>query len=467
MKLLDWQQDFINSKKNCLWCSTGMGKSRVGGHILSLKSSGLIVCPPHLIKEWQQIGKENQIEITELLPTNKTLILNESKFYVVSINKVALYDLQISKYFDVLILDEAHRFKNYKSQSWKKTIKIADFFAEKYAMSATFITQNDCDLIAPALICSDELRKKYKASYYSFIKTRGNCTFKEQFIKSTMIAGIMKNSVKVETGLTQKGKDEILKYFYITDYEKAGMQKPEFSIKKINFEITSEHKTTLDNEEFIKDLNNLTFENMTNEEQKKELERLIDLKISELRDIDFKFSDLHQVINCFSYKTEKTMSISSKIDTLKSIIDNENGKGLVFYFFKQNHSILSQIKGFTEYKGYDSIEEFENDNNKIMFANYKSIGEGVRFKKCDFIVEFDLIFDYSAILQSRGRLQYAGRKDIFKIYRLIPNHEQVKIIENNIETKQKIINGYNKYKVDVKNEEIKEMKIIKSFWDMI
>ena len=216
------------------------------------------------------------------------------------------------------------------------------------------------------------------------------------------------------------------------------MIKPEFVLKKIPFEITNEHKTTLDNEEF------------PNED--------------EINELEFKFSDLHQVINCFSYKTEKTMSMSHKIESLKSIIDNENGKGLVFYYFKNNHSILSQIKGFTEYKGYESIEEFENDDNKIMFANYKSIGEGVRFKKCDFIVEFDLIFDYAAILQSRGRLQYAGRKDVFKIYRLIPNHEQVLKIENNLNTKQQIISEYDKYRVDLKTEEPKQNK---SFWDMI
>lgn len=437
MKLLNWQQDFINSKKECLWCSTGMGKSRVGGHILSQKSSGIITCPPHLIKEWIEIGKENQIEIKELLPTDKKLNLNNLGFYVVSINKVALYEFKILKSFDVLILDEAHRFKNYKSQSWKKTIKIADFIKDKYAMTATFVTQNDCDLIAPALICVDELRKKYEGSYYKFIKS-GNCTFKDQRIRMTMIAGIMRNSVKVETGLTQKGKNELLKHFYITDYEKAGMKKPEFVLKKVDFEITKEHTKTLDEEKFPTE--------------------------EEIQELEFKFSDLHQVINCFSYKTDKTFSINEKLDTLKSIIDNENGKGLVFYYFKQNRSILSQIKGFVEYNGYESIKEFEESDNKIMFANYKSIGEGIRFKKCDFIIEFDLIFDYSAILQSRGRLQYAGREDIFRIYRLIPNHEQVKIIENNIENKQKIINEYDKYKTEVKKEEV---KTIKTFWDMI
>lgn len=443
MNLLSWQQDFINSKKNCLWCSTGMGKSRVGGHILSLKKSGLIVCPPHLIKEWIEIGKENQIEIKELLPADKKLNLSEIGFYVVSINKVALYEFKILKSFDVLILDEAHRFKNYKSQSWKKTIKIADFIKDKYAMTATFVTQTDCDLIAPALICVDELRKKYNGSYYKFIKS-GNCTFKDQFIKATMIAGIMKNTVKVETGLTKKGKDELLKHFYITDYESAGMQKPKFSIKKVEFEITKEHTKTLDNEEFPTE--------------------------EEISDLDFKFSDLHQVINCFSYKTDKTFSMSEKLDTLKSIIDNENGKGLVFYHFQKNQSILGQLKGFTEYNGYESIQEFEESDNKVMFANYKAIGEGIRFKKCDFIVEFDLIFDYAAILQSRGRLQYAGRKDVFKIYRLIPNHPQVKLIENNIEEKQKIINEYDKYKVEVKkeeNKEVSEVKKTRTFWDMI
>lgn len=441
MQLLNWQQDFINSKKNCLWCSTGMGKSRLGGHILSLKKSGLIVCPPHLIKEWIEIGKENQIEIKELLPADKKLNLSGIGFYVVSINKVALYEFKILKSFDVLILDEAHRFKNYKSQSWKKTIKIADFIKDKYAMTATFVTQNDCDLIAPALICVDELRKKYNGSYYEFIY-KGNATFKEQYIKETMIAGIMKNSVKVETGLTQKGKDELLKHFYITDYETAGMSKPEFSIKKINFEITNEHTKTLDNEEFPTE--------------------------EELLDLDFKFSDLHQVINCFSYKTDKTFSMSEKLDTLKSIIDNENGKGLVFYHFKKNQSILGQLKGFVEYNGYESIQEFEESDNKVMFANYKSIGEGIRFKKCDFIVEFDLIFDYAAILQSRGRLQYAGRKDVFKIYRLIPNHEQVILFEKNIEEKQKIINKYNQYKVEIKEiKEVSEVKKTRTFWDMI
>jgi hypothetical protein len=38
-------------------------------------------------------------------------------------------------------------------------------------MTATFVTQNDCDLIAPALICVDELRKKYSGSYYKFIQS--------------------------------------------------------------------------------------------------------------------------------------------------------------------------------------------------------------------------------------------------------------------------------------------------------
>jgi hypothetical protein len=452
MQLLNWQQDFINSKKICLWCSTGMGKSRVGGHILSQKSSGLIICPPHLIKEWVVIGKENGVEITELLPADKKLNLTGSGFYVVSINKVALYEIKILKQFDVLILDEAHRFKNHKSQSWKKTIKIADFFKDKYAMTATFVTQNDCDLIAPALICSDELRRKYDGSYYKFLKS-GNCTFKEQFIKTIMIAGIMKNSVEVETGLTKKGKEELLKHFYITDYETAGMIKPDFSIKKVEFEITKEHTKTLDEEEFPAE--------------------------EEINDLEFKFSDLHQVINCFSYKTDKTFSINEKLDTLKSIIDNENGKGLVFYYFKANQSILGQLKGFKEYNGYESIEEFEDSDNKVMFANYKSIGEGIRFKKCDFIVEFDLIFDYAAILQSRGRLQYANRKDPFKIYRLIPNHNQVKLVESNIDNKQKQINEYDKYKVKVENineikevkveniNEIKEVKKVRSFWDMI
>ena len=448
MQLLNWQQDFISSKKNCLWCSTGMGKSRVGGFLLSIKQNGVVICPPHLIKEWIEIGKENGITIVELNAVDKVLNLTDNNiFYVVSINKVALYDILLTKHFDILILDEAHRFKNYKSQSWKTVIKIADRFDCKYAMTATFITQNDCDLIAPALIVVDELRKKYSGSYYKFIQTKGNCTFKDQFIKATMIAGIMRNTVKVETGLTPKGKEEILKYFYITDYEKAGMKKPECIIKKVHFDLTKEHIKTLDKEEFP--------------------------VIEEISDLDFKFSDLHQVINCFSYKTDKTFSLDEKLAVLKSIIDNENGKGLVFYYFKKNQSVLGQIKGLIEYDGYESIKTFEESNNKVMFANYKSIGEGIRFKKCDFIIEFDMIFDYGAIIQSRGRLQYAGRQDIFKIYRVIPNHEQIKRIEDNLETKQTFIDKYTMSKnlpgIENKIEKIEKIQNNNNinFWDMI
>jgi SNF2 family DNA or RNA helicase len=417
IKLLQWQADslkLLQKKKYLLLsCPTGIGKSVLARAVMSQFQSGLIVAPSHLIPEYadefEKLGKDFKI-----LGQGDNVI-DKDIIYLMSNKKMALYGVVQKTALLFLVVDEAHSVKNHKSKIWKNLMDIADNFYYKIAMSATLIPKNTADLATNLLLIVDSVRKQYGASYYKFAQ---KCieTKKQWFgTKSIEIP------VKIHDFYM---KDIVENYVTAYTYESAGLQVPECIEKNIIFDVDDK------------------FNN----------------KMSEVKapddDADMnKHAKFCQLSNCFIYKDEDESkkatdySMDSKLEALDSILDNEEGQCVVFYWYKHSGEILRKHLGlsYMDYVSGMNLDLFANSGKKILLANYKSMGEGIRVKSADTVVLFDLIYDAGLVTQAEGRLRYVNRPTVYKVFTLIPKHKEVRRIVDNIRRKkrnlEKLSNG--------------------------
>lgn len=428
MKLLAWQKNALAVLKKvklgsglCLDCNTGIGKGVLGAWIADKVQNILIICPPHLISDWQ--GKINS-EVNVLDKNNKVVVKGIN---IISYNKFTLYDLDYQTNNFFLILDEAHKVKNYKGKTFKKLLPILDNTVGQLLLSATFQSLSNIDLFAPSFITSKAMRKMYR-SFYDF--SRANVEFDKIYIHKRVIekpVNIKKRAMEVY----------IKPQFYVATYESAGLKRPKSRVLDVTVPT------------------NRALESKIEGIKKEDFEIIAEKSVSELSPVEYQglinvlanpHSKFAQLSNNIMYdldkETYKYFNYPAKIDIVKSIMETEEGnKGLLFYFYKAELEKLK--KAFPNAYFYNSskntdkqIVEFEKGKYKLFIANYAALGEGVRFKKSHYIIEFTLIYDYARVLQARGRLQYAGRKDTYRIYHLQLASEVVINLVDNIQRKQ-------------------------------
>lgn len=128
--------------------------------------------------------------------------------------------------------------------------------------------------------------------------------------------------------------------------------------------------------------------------------------------------------------------MESKNDMLNSIMDYHKGqKGYLTYYFQGEGKYLESNPSVFVYRKDGDIEKFEKSDKKILATQISQIGEGIRLKFCDYMVEFSLFYNLIEVIQSRGRLGYANCNKIINIYSIIPNSKDTKKILDNIKNK--------------------------------
>lgn len=422
MKLLKWQLQMVQiiRAKNYLWLDspTGLGKSVLARSLVIAAKSGLIICPPHLLNEYKADFIANGIEPVVLGSTNNKI--TQDGVYLMSTNKMALYGLKVTTMLAILVCDELHRWKSHKTELWKNTMMIRNWFYYKLGMTATMAPKNTADLAPMALLLVDKVNSQYNGSWYKYAAE--NIMMKKAWFGT--------KSIDVPVSLHKHALEEVrTNYLTFVTYQSAGLEVPEMVEKDVEFDIDSEY-----------------------DDKMEDVEIPIDGDVENI--MGYRFSDFVQLSNCFIYKDAdketkaKEYCMKEKKEALKSVIESEEGQGVVFYWYK--HSLAS-LKAFfkNDYMMYESgmdLNLFRDSGKKILIANYKSMGEGTRVKSADFIVNFDLIYDAGLVEQARGRLRYVGRPTPYRIYNLIPNHDGPKKIVRNIKSK---INTMNKLKTEV------------------
>jgi len=431
MQLLQWQEQafqMLGKTKMgdgiCLYCDTGLGKGVFGTYVAEKVKKCLILCPPHLISDWK--GKLIDNEVNILDKTNLTMI---EGINIISINKYLLYHKQINYIANFfLIIDEAHRIKNTKGKTFKSLFHILDKTNGQLLLSATFETKNNTDLFAPAYLTSQEFRNNYK-SYWDFC--RANVTHKRIYLHKRVI----EVPEKIRPKPLQKW---ISPQFFVATYESAEIRRPKFILKHVEIESSKRLKNKIN-----------TYKNKIDEEivGKIGVANLDAIYYKKLLNVlanpSSKLTQLSNQMVIDIFGKVSWFSIKKKLELVYSLMENKSQKGILFYYYQAELNLFqstAKIKNNSYF--YDrnkdvsqQIEEFENSDTSLFIVNYASLGEGVRFKKTHYMIEFTLIYDYAKVLQARGRLQYVGREDTYTIYHFQLEDEVVKNIINNINSK--------------------------------
>jgi len=258
-------------------------------------------------------------------------------------------------------------------------------------------------------------------------------------------------SIAVPTAIKQ---DAIEKYCYpyieVVSYKTAGIPIPEYSKHNIYIETPRKIRDLFNqirNE--VKSVKNLT---------KKDVMKITANEYMQLLNkINSPFAKYFQLVNGFVYDREKVSNdsgIKSKAKETLSIVNEEynelGNKGLLVYFFKAELTTLTKVLGNKAYYHnptkdiQQQIREFENSKtHRVFVANIKSIGEGIRFKDTNYMIEFTTIYDYGVILQAQGRLRYVNRETPYKLYKIILDLPEVKEVLSNIDNKEYIKENWN------------------------
>lgn len=422
MELLQWQKDMARklqaNRYLLLSASTGIGKSVLSRAVIGAAKRGLIITPPHLIiecfYELQKVG------INATIIKGKDNIITMPGIYLMATSHMALYGLQVECDLGILICDELHRWKSHTAKLWKNTMKIASKFSHKIGITATMAPKNTADLATMLLLIVDGINHKYNGSYYRFAED--NVKIKKAWFGS--------KSIDIPVGLHENVLQEVMKNILtVMTYEKAGIPVPVCTEIASYFDVS---------ESFNKKMDEVSAPNDEDED---------------INSYGYRHSDFVQLSNCFVYKDKdesnapKKYAMAEKIGALKSIIESEENKGVVFYWYKQSLIELKanlKEENYMEYTAGMDIEIFNKSDKQILLANYASMGEGMRVKSADWIVRFDLIYNAGLIIQADGRLRYAGRPTPYRIYGLVPNNPKVKRILDNIRTKKAKMEALNK-----------------------
>lgn len=190
MKLWDHQQKAVERARDknslALFFDVGTGKSGTGvniavekyqkhGRILKTLIMGPIVVVEQWKSEWGKFaGDVYESECVALTGTTKKKLKkwqdHDGNIFIINheaMNVTALYEKILSAGFELLILDESHRFKNPSAKKTKKMLKLCDQpqLKYRYILTGTPILNSPLDIWSQFRILDKDI---FGANFYGF-----------------------------------------------------------------------------------------------------------------------------------------------------------------------------------------------------------------------------------------------------------------------------------------------------------
>jgi SNF2 family DNA or RNA helicase len=138
--------------------------------------------------------------------------------------------------------------------------------------------------------------------------------------------------------------------------------------------------------------------------------------------------------------------VSCKMEELKSIVSQVEGKIIVFTMWAKMANIINKelndcvlITGDTKDK-QGAIEEFKNGNKKILVTT-DCLNYGVNLQFCSNIVHFDLPWSSARIEQREGRCDRIGQKNSILIFKLLVKNSVEDRVVSLLENKATLFNS--------------------------
>lgn len=418
----------------CLADDMGLGKTvEVLSLLAQLKKEGikkiLIIVPPTLIANWQnEINKFSPDMDYSILRGTANLINGQSGAFLT----LTTYQTTLrSKYiqtadWDLIVLDEAQAIKNYYTSQTKMIKSLKSKM--RIIMTGTPIENNILELwslfdfINPGLLGS-------RLEFLNYLKQSQQLSSRQNLERQKMI------KAQISPFILRRVKTD----------KKIIADLPEKNEINIFLDPTKEQVVL-----YRKVIDDMNKEILTAKNQ--HVMRAVVLKyLIKLKQI---CNHPSQYYGDSLYEVEK----SSKFIELKNICDNiakKHEKVLIFTQFKEIiPAIVNMLEGVFQKKGAfidgsvslakrsENIRLFQLGDYPYMVLSLKTGGVGINLTEAQNVIHFDRWWNPAVENQATDRVYRIGQKHNVTIYKFITNNTIEKIINELLESKQKIADEY-------------------------
>lgn len=404
--LFDFQVDAINrlliKKKHILADEMGLGKSAMsicGAHHLltnNIIEKIIIICPKSLKMQWKnEIMKwtkttEDDICIIEGSKTKRSnLYLSNSKWMIVNYEQLRC-DLPKISIHSVMIFDEASKLKNNSTKIYE--IVYSAYYGMDYVwlLTGTPIENSLENFFNLINIVNHNFMKKFE--FYRDYVVFDNLKLKDR-------------TIRVPTGYTniQDFKMKALPYYTRREKKDVASHLLPKNIEIRNIELTKEQEKIANSiYDYIEQLENESEEN-------KGKYQLVALSL--LRSIASHPQSLLESESDLAKQCYNQEARTNKIDEVRDIIDDNNGKIIIFTEFARSARILAEE--LKEYKpvvitgGMDStaeIDRFKKDDSLRLLIMTNVGAYGLSIDEADTAIIYDLPWNPAVLKQKEDRI---------------------------------------------------------------
>ena len=397
----------------------GLGKTVESGIILKeflmtgLIKNTLILAPPSLVNQWKEelLNKFN-IDFISQYDSEKFIDCSQHDLLILS-HASAIQDknaeLLKERYWDMIIIDEAHSMKNAETQKHK----LVKDLTKRYLLllSATPVQNNLLELyniieiLKPGLLGS---QKEFRTRYVLDKNIRKINPVRREELQQLL------SQVMIRTT-----RNEVRNYIKFTD-------------RIPNTKILTPSDNEIQLYEKISDIIREMFDENQNLLPLMTYQRLISSSAASTRIALYKIKENHK-LSIEEYeklvKLSKNIQIDSKMKELLKIIEND--KSSKFLIFTEFYATQDYIASELEKNGYivslfngkmsngEKLESIRGFKTKAQFLiSTGAGGEGQNFQFCHNIVNYDLPWNPMRVEQRVGRVHRIGQRMNVNIYNL-------------------------------------------------
>lgn len=433
---------FAHQKHAAFFWGVGSGKSLGAIGLLRAKSKlnkrllrSLIICPPNILDtfyfELEKFLPEKSFEkvikikgsIKERLESiednykkgMRIFLLSDSTFSdSIQTNKM-IYAFFKEIDFDMIIVDESHRYKSTSSLRTKALSKLGRIYEDshKLIMTGTSVLNSYADLYSQFLFLSG----KYLGENKTIFNKSFTVPVKHQFYKKNgfgeaALNTVIKNEV---TPIHKKIIKERIKDAVSIRETKDLVDLPDFILKPIYFD--ADKKQLVIYNSLLRDMAAL-------------FEKEGDIKTISVSNVLTKTLRLCQISSGYIEGDDdkdlvKFDARRKALSDLLDLIDLEHEKIIIWACFKDNYKDIKEVLksrkekyatlfgGMTDKKKQKAIDDFKNKKDvKYLISNPSSGGTGLNLQESDASIYYSKNYSLGDYLQSKARNYRAGSKNL-------------------------------------------------------